>query len=160
MRRKDREVSDRSGIEEIILRCKTCHVAMSDDGMPYVIPLSFGYRFLDENKLELYFHSAFEGRKMDILKKNNRVCFEMSYEGESLFPDVPCKSGYYYGSVIGNGEAVFITDSTDKCEALSILFKHQTGRDVEFSSEQAETVCVYKIVSNDFTGKKKPKPET
>ena len=159
MRRKDREVKGREEIEEIILQCKTCHVAMVDDGSPYVVPLNFGYRFLDSGVLELFFHSAFEGRKIDILKKNNRVCFEMAFEGESVFPDVPCRSGYYFASVIGYGEVFFIQDTAEKCEALSIMFRHQVGRDVIFTADQAETVCVYKIVSTDFTGKKKPMPQ-
>jgi len=158
MRREDREVKDRDEIEKIILQCKTCHVAMADGDMPYVVPLSFGYRFLDDQTLELYFHSAKEGKKMDILKKNNRVCFEMSFEGEPHFPDVPCNSGYYFSSVIGFGEVVFIQDAAEKCDALSVMFRHQTGRDVVFTPEEAESVCVYKILSMDFTGKRKPKP--
>jgi nitroimidazol reductase NimA-like FMN-containing flavoprotein (pyridoxamine 5'-phosphate oxidase superfamily) len=157
MRRNDREVKGREEIEDIILQCKTCHVAMVDDGTPYIVPLSFGHRFIG-GRLELYFHSAHEGRKISILKKNNRVCFEMSDEGEPLFPEVPCKSGYFYASVIGNGEAFFIEDAAEKCDALSIMFKHQSGRDVVFTPEQAGTVCVFKIVSSDFTGKKKPRP--
>ena len=158
MRRKDREVKDPKEIEGIILRCRTCHVAMVDDGDPYVIPLSFGYE-LNGGKLELYFHSAPEGRKLDILKRNSRVCFEMSYEGEPLFADTPCNSGYYFGSVIGNGEAVFIEDIDEKCRALSALFRHQTGKDTVFTPGQAESVCVFKIVSADFTGKRKPRPD-
>ena len=155
MRRKDREINDITTIEDIILQCKTCHVAMVDDGNPYVVPLSYGYRLIHERMLELYFHSAHEGRKMDILKKNNMVCFEIMYEGESLNPDTPCNSGYYYGSVIGYGEVVFINDPAEKCEALSILVKQQTGKEAVFTDSQAATVCVYKIVSTDFTGKKK-----
>ncbi|MCL1811768.1 MAG: pyridoxamine 5'-phosphate oxidase family protein [Methanomassiliicoccaceae archaeon] len=158
MRRKDREVRDKSEIQEIILRCKTCHVAMVDDGMPYVVPLSFGCRFLEGDVLELFFHSAHEGRKIDILKKNSRVCFEMAYEGEPLFTETPCNSGYYFGSVIGNGEAEFIHDPDEKCEALSIMFRHQSGKDAIFDSDQAAGVCVFKIVSTDFAGKKKPRP--
>ena len=157
MRRKDREVKDQKEIEEILLRCRTCHVAMVDDGNPYVVPLSFGYE-LNGGKLELYFHSAHEGRKLDILKKNSRVCFEMSYEGEPLFADTPCSSGYFFGSVIGNGEAVFINDIDEKCRALSVLFRHQTGKDTVFTPGQAESICVFKIVSTDFTGKRKPRP--
>ena len=38
MRRKDREVADKAGIENIIAQCKTCHVAMTDGDMPYVVP--------------------------------------------------------------------------------------------------------------------------
>ena len=159
MRRKDREVKGREGIEGILDQCKTCHVAMSDDGSPYVIPLSYGYRFPNDNSLELYFHSAHEGKKIDILKKNNKVCFEMSREGEPLFANDPCNSGYYYASVIGFGEVIFIDDPEEKCEALSIMFKHQSGREVKFTPEQAAAVCVFKIISSEFTGKRKPRPD-
>ena len=158
MRRKDREVTDMNGIEEILLQCKTCHVAMVDDGAPYVVPLSYGYKILDGNVLELYFHSALEGRKIDVLKRNSSVCFEMSYEGKPVHSDTTCNSGYYFASVIGFGEAVFIEDVDEKCNALSIMFRHQAGRDVTFTADQAESVCVFKIVSTDFTGKKKPQP--
>jgi len=159
MRRKDREITDINGIEEILLQCRTCHVAMADAGMPYVVPLSYGYRIIKGNILELYFHSAREGRKLDILKRNNKVCFEISREGEPLTSDTPCNSGYYYASVIGFGQAVFIDDDNEKRGALSAMFEHQTGRNVLFTAEQAESVCVFKIVSNDFTGKKKQRKD-
>ena len=158
MRRKDRELTDLHGIEEILLQCKTCHVAMIDDGAPYLVPLSFGYKFLDGGVLELYFHSALEGKKINALRQNSRVCFEVSYEGEAIHPINPCNSGYYFASVIGFGDVVFIDDVHEKCEALSIMFQHQTAKSVAFSEEQAKTVCVFKIISTDFTGKKKPLP--
>ena len=123
IRRKDREVTNINEIEKILFQCKTCHVAMVKDGTPYVVPLSYGYRILDGNSLELYFHSALEGKKIDILKKNNKVCFEMSYEGEAVYADNPCNSGCYFASVIGFGDTVFIDDADKKCEALSIMFK-------------------------------------
>jgi len=159
MRRKDREVKDKNGIEEIIIQCKTCHVSMVDDeGIPYIVPLSYGYKFLKDNTLELYFHSALEGKKLDILKKNNKVGFAMSFEGEPLHPETPCNSGYYFASIIGHGEVIFIHDISEKCDALSIMFKHQTGKDFVFDSSHCENICVYKIVSTEFTGKKKPRP--
>jgi len=159
MRRDDREIKGRDGIEEIIRLCKTCHVAMVDKGSPYAVPMNFGYRFLEDDSLELYFHCAYEGKKIDILKRNNKVCFEMAFEGESVFPDVPCNSGYYFASIIGFGEVVFVEEAAEKCDALSTMFKHQTGRDVAFTPEQADTVCVFKIVSADFTGKRKSRPK-
>ena len=160
MRRKDREVTDINSIEEILLQCKTCHVAMVDDGLPYVVPLSYGYRFIGDSILELYLHSANEGRKLDILKRNNKVCFEMSNEGEPIHSETPCNSGYYFSSIIGFGEVVFIEDTNEKCEALSVLFRHQTNREVEFTDEEAQSVCVFKIVSESFAGKRKPRPNT
>ena len=126
---------------------------MVDDGMPYVVPLSYGYAF-NGKSLELYLHSAHEGRKIDVLKRFNKVCFEISLEGEPVNTESPCNSGYYYASVIGLGETVFIEDVERKCEALSIIVKHQTGRDAFFTSEHANSVCVFKIVSSKFTGKK------
>jgi len=157
MRRKDREITDINAIEEILLQCKTCHLAMIDGDTPYIVPLSYGYKLLDGGVLELYFHSALEGRKLDILKRNNKVCFEVSSEGEPIHSETPCNSGYYFSSVIGFGDAVFIDNADDKCEALSVMFKYQTSKDVTFTAEQAESVCVFKVVSTNFTGKKKPR---
>ena len=155
MRRKDREVTDIGEMEEILRQCKICHVAMVDNGSPYVVPLSYGYRILADNVLELYFHSALEGKKLDILKSNGNVCFEMTCEGEPVQSETPCNSGYYYSSIIGFGQVVFADDLVEKCKALSIMFNHQSGREVIFTDEQAQGVCVFKVVSKaaeDYVG--------
>lgn len=158
MRRNDREVTEIKEIEDIIKKCKVCHVAMVDDGMPYVVPLNFGYEFTGNN-LTLYFHSAKKGRKLDIWQKNNKVCFEMANEGEPVHADTPCNSGYYFSSLIGNGCIEFISDVQEKCKALSLLMKHQADQEVVFNQAQAESVCVYKVSTSDFIGKKKPRPQ-
>lgn len=158
MRRKDREVTHLDEIKEILKSCKTCHVAMVDEGKPYVIPLSFGYEMIDD-ELSLYFHCAKEGRKIDILHRNNSVCFEMCCEGEPINAHkTPCNSGFYFASVIGYGKVEFITDINEKIKALTLLVKHQAGIDAQFTERQAEAVCILKIVSNDFTGKRKLRP--
>ena len=157
MRRSDREVKDRKGIEEILLKCRTCHVAMVDDGSPYIVPLSYGYKFTETGVLELYFHSALDGKKLDILRKNNKVCFEISDDGEPVSSESPCNRGYYYSSIIGFGEVVFITDPEEKCKSLSMIVMHHAKISIEYNESQAENVCVYKIVSSDFSGKKKTK---
>lgn len=157
MRRKDREVTELSEIEEILQSCKTCHVAMMDEGRPYVVPLSFGYEMKD-GTLTLYFHCAVEGKKLELLKRNNRVCFEMCCEGEPLFSETPCNSGYYFSSVIGYGEAEFLEDEREKCKALNRMYFHQSGLEEVFTPKQAAGVCVFQIKSTEFTGKKKEKP--
>ena len=159
MRRKDREVTDLEGIKSILDACKTCHVAMVDDCMPYVIPLSYGYEITD-GALTLYFHSAKEGRKLDILNKNSNVCFDMCVEGEPIFAEkTPCNSGYYFSSVHGFGKVEFITDVSEMCNALTAIMKQQANVSIDFTPEQAKSVCVFKVVSTDFTGKRKSKPE-
>lgn len=158
MRRKDREVVDLREIAGILDQCKTCHLAMTDGDRPYVIPLSFAYDIIG-GELSLYFHSAKEGRKLDILCKNSSVCFEICVEGEPIFEEkTPCNSGYYFSSVHGFGDVRFIDESHEKCAALSRIMRHQAGISVDITEAQAAAVCVYKVVSTDFTGKRKPRP--
>ena len=67
MHRNEREITDKKDIDDIIRRCRVCHLAMCDEGQPYVVPLNFGY-----DGGFLYFHAAPEGRKIDIIKRNRR----------------------------------------------------------------------------------------
>ncbi|MCL2366979.1 MAG: pyridoxamine 5'-phosphate oxidase family protein [Oscillospiraceae bacterium] len=156
MRRKDREVADINQIRKILDTCKTCHLAMVDHGKPYVVPLSYGYT-LDNDLLTLVFHCAKEGRKISILQANSAVCFEVSTEGEPIFDEAtPCDYGYYFASIIGFGNAEFVTDFEGKNAALKLITKHQANVAYEFSQTQTNTVSVLKIVTTDFTGKIKP----
>jgi len=74
------------------------------------------------NILELYFHSAPKGRKIDVLNRTGNVCFEISCASE------PVHSGYYFASVIGFGKTRFVENIDEKRNALFIMFKHQTGK--------------------------------
>jgi nitroimidazol reductase NimA-like FMN-containing flavoprotein (pyridoxamine 5'-phosphate oxidase superfamily) len=158
MRRKDREVSNIDEIKSIIEKCKVCHLAMVDKGSPYVIPLNFGYS-VDENLLTLFFHSAKTGRKIEILKANNTVCFEMVCEGKLGHIENPCNSGYFFESVHGFGQVEFIENVNEKCEALTLIVKHQTNQNFVFTEGQVNSVCIYKVSTKDFIGKKKPNPK-
>ena len=111
MRRKDREITGRENIEPILKACKTCRVAMIADGAPYVVPLNFGYTW-DESGLTLYFHSGLKGKKIDALRADPRVCFEMDTEqgvtGEGdtnikLNGDNALKSDIYRSGIYGSG---------------------------------------------------------
>jgi len=158
MRRKDREVTDSEQIRRILDGCKTCHLAMADGGLPYVVPLNYAYT-MEGGVITLFFHCAKEGRKIGMLRSNDAVCFEMCIEGELVHPsDSPCDSGYYFSSIIGFGCATFVDDVDEKRSALSLLMKHQENMDVSFTPEQADSVCVFKVASADFTGKMKPRP--
>ena len=168
MRRKDREVLGDENIAKIIEQCTTCHVAMVDDaGVPYVIPLSFGY-CLNSGVLELYFHCAHVGKKLDCICKNPYVAFSMCVENRiEIHEDNYCKSGRFYASVVGQGKAEIVEDVAEKCCGLSLLMKRQAASSAhspqsaalhrfEFTPEQAATVTVFKITSTCFTGKSKP----
>ena len=157
MRRADRELTDIEDFVEILDKCKTASIAMIDGNIPYVLPMNYGYEFVEDN-LILYFHCAKEGRKLDILRENDRVCFTIFSEGEAVHSEIPCNSGYYFSSIIGNGKAQVIEDSVEKRYALAKMFAQQAGRMIEFTDIQASSVCVFKIVSKDYSGKRKDKP--
>jgi nitroimidazol reductase NimA-like FMN-containing flavoprotein (pyridoxamine 5'-phosphate oxidase superfamily) len=175
MRRKDREVLGDENIAKIIEQCTTCHIAMIDDvnaGMPYVIPMSFGY-CLKDGVLELYFHCTHVGKKLDCIRKNPNVAFSMCVENRiEIHEDVYCKSGRFYASVVGQGKAEIVEDSAEKCRGLSLLMERQAAgaahgsssaqlmhaapHKFEFTPAQAAAVTVFKITSTNFTGKSKP----
>jgi len=96
-------------------------MAMCEDGQPYAVPLNFGYdgRFI-------YFHAAPEGRKIDIIKKNNRVCFEFDILHDIVTGQQACDWGAKYESVIGSGTAEIVDDLKAKKEALEWIM-HQYG---------------------------------
>ena len=155
MRRNDRAVTESTQIKTILDACRTCHLAMVDRGseLPYVIPLSYAYSLTDET-LTLFFHSAYEGRKIEILRNNDKVCFAISSEGEAFFSEeLPCNSGYHYSSVHGFGRVQFVEDITEKCLALALIMKHQANYCVEITPAQAKSVCIFKVTSTSFTGK-------
>ena len=156
MRRKDREVTDREAIRAILDKAKVLHLAMIDNGRPYVVPLHYGYS-LDDDGLTLYLHSAKEGRKLDVLQQNDRVAFVLETDVNPVSGgDIPCKYGEAYASVMGEGTAVLLDDPVQKIEALQILMKTQTGREFAFTPAMAESVSVIRVNVDSFTAKARP----
>ncbi len=148
MRRTEREIKDKSEIERIISKALVCRVAVSDENEPYIIPMCFGFR-----DGILFFHSALEGKKIEILKKNNRVCFEMDVDTELVEGKNGCDWGIKYSSVVGFGKASFIEDIEEKRNVLHILLEHYSNKKYEFSEESLSQVAIIKIQVESLTGK-------
>ena len=122
MRRKDREISDFDEMIEVIKKCDVCRVAMQGEEYPYVVPLNFGIE-TDGTQVVLYFHGALEGKKYELLAKNNKVCFEMDC-GHTLYTDMEQGNcTMCYESVIGFGVMEEVPEE-EKLEALDILMEH------------------------------------
>jgi nitroimidazol reductase NimA-like FMN-containing flavoprotein (pyridoxamine 5'-phosphate oxidase superfamily) len=155
MRRQDREIQ---GVEEklrVINTCKVCRLGMAENNEPYIVPLNFGYEY-ENGALTLYFHSAREGKKIDILKNNPRVCFEMDAGHALIEGDTACGYGCAYESVAGFGRIEFLEEAGEKRRALNLLMKHQTGRgDFVFDDDRLNAAAVYKMAVAAFTGKRR-----
>jgi len=135
-------------IESTILKAKVCRLGMVDGDQPYVVPLSFGYH---ENTL--YFHTGKKGRKMAILKKNNRVCFEMEVGLEIVPADNPCKWNMRYKSVVGFGRAVILENPAEKIKALDVIVKHYGGALTSYDEKRVNGLAVIKVAIDSVTGK-------
>ena len=149
MRRTEREIKDKSEIEQIISKAIVCRVAVSDENEPYIIPMCFGFK-----DGILFFHSAKEGKKIEILKKNNKVCFEMDIDTELVEGEKGCDWGIKYSSVVGFGKAAFVEDIQEKRNALHLLLEHYSNKKYEFSEESLSQVAIIKIQIESLTGKR------
>lgn len=152
MRRKDREVTDRERLLSILDRCKVCRIGMTDEQGVYVVPVNFGYEFA-EGKLRLYVHGAKEGRKLSAISANPNVCVEMDCGHQLVEGDSACRYGYRFASIIGNGQAALVEKVEEKKHGLSVLMRHQTGKEFAFTDAQAAAVAVIRIDLDTFTGK-------
>jgi len=160
MRRKDREITDIDEKIKIIQKCKVCRIGLSEDNMPYILPLNYGYTF-ENDVLTLFFHGALEGKKLDIIKKNNNACFEIDCDSKLIEGEQACDYSYAYKSIIGFGKIIIMENSDEKIRGLNLLMKHQTEEDItyEFTKEQINNVCVFKMIVESFTGKQKLFPQ-
>jgi nitroimidazol reductase NimA-like FMN-containing flavoprotein (pyridoxamine 5'-phosphate oxidase superfamily) len=154
MKRKDKEIIDVNEKIKIIDENKVCRLALSDNNQPYIVPLNYGYSF-ENNILTLYFHSAAEGKKMEIIKKNKQACFEVDCGGFLIEDEKACKHGYAFKSIIGTGKIIIVDTMDEKIDGLNKLMKHQTGKDqiYDFDENTVRRIIVYKMVVDEFTGK-------
>jgi uncharacterized protein len=149
MRRDDREIIDRSEIESILQNTMVCRIGLAIDDDPYVVPVSFGY----ENRT-IYFHSARIGKKISMLKKNSRCCFEVDQCDNIIQCERPCDWGMRYRSVIGFGRAIFIKEREEKEKGLNCIMNHYGCRMHKFSDKDLRKICVIRIDIESMTGKK------
>lgn len=149
MRRKDKSIDDPAVIEEILSGSEIVRVAMMDGDKPYIVALNYGYF---ENAL--YIHSAPEGKKIGLLKKNNRVCFEITMKHEIIRPELSCEWTTKYRSVIGYGKVEFIDDFEEKKKCLNIIMsQHGRSEGNEYKDKQVDFIVILKIIIDDISGK-------
>ena len=148
MRRREREIRDQAGIQEILEKGLVCRLGLYDGQYPYVVPMNFGYR-----DGRLYFHCAAEGRKIDILQKNDRVCIEVDIDSRILRGDTPCRWAAKYRSVIGFGRARIIDDDKAKKAGLDVIMAHYGGSGGDYDEKSLQRTSLIEVVLESITGK-------
>ncbi len=150
MKRKDKEITDRMEIESILSQTRICRIGFSQNNKPYIVPMNFGYK-----DGYLFFHCAQEGMKIDIIKQNNNVCFEVDINHEITDTGIPCDWSTRYSSVIGFGKALLVKDPIEKKLALNVIVNHYSPKaKFKYSEEALNKVGIIKIEITSMTGKK------
>ncbi len=158
MTRREREITDINEIIKILDKSKVLHLGMVDGDEPYVVPMNYGYT-LEDGKLTVYLHGAKRGRKLDVMRANPKVFFELECDIVPFEGEIACKYGITYASVMGKGKATIVEDTEEKKYALSVLMKTQTEKDFEFEDKMAAVVSVIRIDVSEFTAKHRPGPK-
>jgi nitroimidazol reductase NimA-like FMN-containing flavoprotein (pyridoxamine 5'-phosphate oxidase superfamily) len=149
MRRAEREITDRGQIDQILKTNTVCHLAMVDDGLPYVVPMTYAY-----DGRNLYFHSAKEGRKIDVLRRDGRVCFAVHEDFVPAAPDQVCRKATRYRSVVGMGIATLLDAQEDKKAVLDLLMEQVYGPGSwDYVPEQVANLLIIKVRIDSLTGK-------
>lgn len=158
MTKRELRITDEDQIMAILEAAKVLHLGLAVDNEPYVVPLNYGYT-MEDGKLTLYLHGANQGKKLDMIRANPKVFFEMDCDRMPFEGKVPCQYGMVYSSIMGRGTARIVEDVEEKKRAMSILMKTQTGKDFAFEDRLVSIVAVIRIDVAEYTAKHRPLPE-
>ena len=92
MTKRERQVTDENQIRHILDTAKVLHLGLAVDNEPYVVPMNYGYT-MEEGKLVLYLHSALQGKKIDMMRANPSVFFELDCDWIPFEGEKPCQYG-------------------------------------------------------------------
>ena len=143
MRRRDREITDKQEILEVMRKCDVCRIALHDGDYPYIVPLNFGLQ-VENDMPVLYFHGALEGKKYELIEKDNRASFEMDCGHQLILDKAQGNCAMEYESVIGQGYIEMLNEE-EKYEALRILMKQYRREDFPFNEKVIPMTAVFRL---------------
>ncbi len=149
MRKANQEIKDPKIIEGILSGARICRVAMTDGRAPYLLPFNFGYR-----EGIIYIHSAPSGKKIDLLRENSSVCFEVEQVARVIPGAKACNWATLYRSVIGYGEVEIVTDFEGKKQGLEVIMsQHGAPELTAFEPKEVDRMVILRLTITSMTGK-------
>jgi uncharacterized protein len=148
MRRQEKQITDPATLYSILQSAQVCRLGLYDGAEPYVVPLCFG--FAEDT---LYFHCADTGRKVSILQRHPRLCFELDTQVAIRQGESACSWGMQFQSIIGYGTARFIEEAEEKQNALATIALHYGCANTHFSSSALAATTVFAVTIERLSGK-------
>ncbi len=153
MRRSDLAINDNARIDEVILSCDCFRLAFADGTRPYIVPLSFGYR-REEGLPVIYFHSAAQGRKVDLSRSLRYAGFEFDTDRAVKPDEKACDFSMRYACVIGEGKLEEITEPAEKAKALNLIMTQYSGKsDWAFPEHVLAKTVVFRLTATEISGR-------
>lgn len=156
MRRADREITDFQELLAVMEKCDVCRIALNAREAPYIVPLNFGMEVVNGNQVVLYFHSALEGTKLDLIAADNRASFEMDCGHELVMDEEKRNCAMAYESVIGSG-LIEMAPEGEKLRALQLLMAHYRQEAFPINEAVTPRTAVFKLTVGQMTGKRRVK---
>ena len=143
-------IEDRKEIDAIIKQCKTCYVAMSDNDIPYVLPLNFGIA-----GDQVILHSAQHGRMWETIQKNPKVCIIWTLGEELAWQDerVGCSYRVQSKSVMVEGTAQIIEDDAEKERLFKQFMTQYSDLPFKFNAPAIRNVGLMLVPFTKLTAK-------
>ena len=148
MRRSDKEVIDQSAIEQIFKAGKTCQLAFTAEPAPYLVTLNYGY-----HDGALYFHSAGEGRKIELIKEDREVAFTVALDLGLIKGATACDWSVRFQSVVGHGQVSLLESAEEKRQGLDLFMAHYSDADFSYPDKMIRATAVFKLTINEMTVK-------
>lgn len=159
MRRNDRLIDDPAILRAFLAQENVLHLGLTDGQTPYVVPMSYGFDWPEGEQPTFYLHCAGEGQRLSLIRKNPRVCVEISKQIRIVPGPVPCSWTSKYKSVIAFGTAHILTDPAEKAAALrAVLRQDGYEGEAEFPPEMLARVTALRIDVETLTGKSNLRP--
>ena len=142
------KITDQKVIETLLSEAPFLRLGLCKNDRPYIVPMSFGYK-----KGVIYLHSSKTGTKMDFLRSNTNVCFEVDIFHKTLHGDHPCSYNVKYQSVVGFGTAAILKDEQDRKEGLKTIIDHYHTEGYCIDDLDMSRVAVIRIDIEELHGK-------
>lgn len=149
MRKADQEIRDRRILKEILEAAVICRVAMTDGDVPYLLPFNYGY-----SDGSIFIHSAPKGKKLDLLRRQDLVCFELEDGVEIIRGKQACNWSTRYRSVVGYAIVDILTGEKEKRHGLEVIMRqHGAPGPFSFNPENLRRMVIFRLRITSMTGK-------
>lgn len=153
MRRKDREIV-REELKSVIEKCETVNIGLIDDNKPYVVTMNFGVEEIDA-AFRFYFHSAIEGRKLDVIRANSTACIAMDSSNRLVRSIHACEYTMEFESIMGSGNITIVEDETERRHGLELIMtQYEKGTQFKFDDRHMRAIKILRFDCDEISGKR------